>query len=801
MTQDIPLLQSAPLPSRIPPGNPYLSSNGEHVSGRFDADPTQPVVTQETPGTPDDPVQGERMADEPVHEPSASDITFAEYYHPARPRSLRHRARVRSTVRRHSVAQDGPADGANQAYVSWLVNQSMLGHADELARQFSGQGSMWQNSFANPGPRAAVETASVWFTAYPISLITAPGTSFLGSLGDEGLWQAFEKIGIEAVHTGPVKRAGGITGWQPTPSVDGHFDRISNEIDPAFGTEDEFRRMCATATWYGGTVIDDIVPGHTGKGADFRLAELGHSHYPGIYHMIEIDERDWADLPDVPPGRDSVNLDAVTEEILDKRGYIVGRLQRVIFFREGVKETNWSVTAPVTGTDGVTRRWVYLHYFKDGQPSINWLDPTFAGVRMVIGDALHSLADLGSGALRLDANGFLGVEKSAEGMPGWSEGHPTSEAANHIIASMVRKVGGFTFQELNLTIDDIRETSEAGADLSYDFVNRPAYHHALACGDTEFLRLTLRTSLELGVDPASLVHALQNHDELTYELVHWTAGHASQIFPFRGEEITGGELADTIRHDLVTHVADVPYNLIFTTNGIACTTATVIAATQGIPSLDAITPDDVDRIRRAHLLLVMFNAFQPGVFALSGWDLCGMLTLPPSEVAELLSSGDTRWISRPAHDLMGTNPSASASSSGMPRGRSLYGTLPEQLSDETSFVRQMQAILAVRKRSGVATARQVDVPDVSHRGMLVMVHEVESRYVVTVLNFADEDVDGTVRSAHLPPGSTVTDLFSDEHVTTVDELNSFRVDLWPYRATAFVVEPPPAPAPEPDGEA
>lgn len=90
-----------------------------------------------------------------------------------------------------------------------------------------------------------------------------------------------------------------------------------------------------------------------------------------------------------------------------------------------MKETNWSATAPVIGPDGATRRWVYLHYFKQGQPSINWLDPTFAGMRLVIGDALHSLGELGTSALRLDANGFLGVEKSAEGLPAWSEGHPS----------------------------------------------------------------------------------------------------------------------------------------------------------------------------------------------------------------------------------------------------------------------------------------------------------------------------------------------------------------------------------------
>src|SRR6201991_2398215 len=214
-------------------------------------------------------------------------------------------------------------------------------------------------------------------------------------------------------------------------------------------------------------------------------------------------------------------------------------------------------------------------------------------MRLVIGDALHSLADLGTGGLRLDANGFLGAEKTAaEDSTAWSEGHPLSEAANHLIASMVRKLGGFTFQELNLTIDDIREIGEAGADLSYDFINRPAYQHAFATADTEFLRLTLRTTLELGVDPASLVHALQNHDEMTYELVHWSTGHRDDVYRFRGEDVTGGELAELVRAELTDRFSgpNAPYNLLFTTNGIACTTATVVAGALGITDLGAITP-------------------------------------------------------------------------------------------------------------------------------------------------------------------------------------------------------------------
>ena len=392
----------------------------------------------------------------------ASEISYDEQFYPARPRRLRPRARLRGLFpSRPKSGRTGKPNGDNSDYVDWLTDESMLADAAKISGQFAGQASMWQNPYANPDPRAAIEKTSVWFTAYPISMITKQGCSFLGTLGDEDLWATFQRIGIDGLHTGPVKTAGGISGWDLTPSVDGHFDRISTKIDEAFGTEDEFRAVCEMATSYDGTVIDDIVPGHTGKGADFRLAEMKVGDYPGIYHMVEIPPEDWKLLPKISRGQDSVNLDNEAEDRLTKAGYIIGRLQRVIFYEPGQKDTNWSVTAPVLGPDGVERRWVYLHYFKEGQPSINWLDPTFSGMRLVIGDALHSIGDLGSGALRLDANGFLGVEKSSDDSPAWSEGHPLSEAANQLIASMVRKVGGFTFQELNLTIDDIKNSVRA----------------------------------------------------------------------------------------------------------------------------------------------------------------------------------------------------------------------------------------------------------------------------------------------------------------------------------------------------
>jgi trehalose synthase len=501
----------------------------------------------------------------------------------------------------------------------------------------------------------------------------------------------------------------------------------------------------------------------------------------------------------VPPGNDSVNLDNEAEDRLQRAGYIVGRLQRVIFQDPGIKDTNWSATAPVTGPDGVERRWVYLHYFKDGQPSINWLDPTFAGMRLVIGDALHSLGHLGAGALRLDANGFLGIERSPDGDgPAWSEGHPLSEAANQLIASMVRKVGGFTFQELNLSIDDIKKTSERGADLSYDFVNRPAYAHALVTGDTEFLRLTLNAALQQGLQPIRLVHALQNHDEMTYELVHFAIGHKDDIFRFRGAELTGGELATQIRTELIERLTGqaAPYNAIFTTNGIASTTATIIAATLGYTDITNLSKGQIEKIKQAHLLLAMFNAWQPGVFALSGWDLCGMLTLERSKISQLLASGDTRWIHRAAYDLMDYRPEATESPSKMPRGSSLYGSLPEQLNDAHSFASRLRDILAVRTRYGIATSVQVDVPEVSNKAMLVMVHRLDATQLqVAVLNFSNQSIAGRIKSEHLAPGAAVIDMFADQVIAEVDHEHTLAVSLEPHQGMSLLTIPADAPGP------
>lgn len=68
-------------------------------------------------------------------------------------------------------------------------------------------------------------------TVYPDAIIAPQDCSVLGALAHEALWKRLSEIGVQGLHTGPIKLSGGIRGRELTPSVDGNFDRISFDID------------------------------------------------------------------------------------------------------------------------------------------------------------------------------------------------------------------------------------------------------------------------------------------------------------------------------------------------------------------------------------------------------------------------------------------------------------------------------------------------------------------------------------------------------------------------------------------
>jgi trehalose synthase len=204
--------------------------------------------------------------------------------------------------------------------------------------------------------------------------------------------------------------------------------------------------------------------------------------------------------------------------------------------------------------------------------------------------------------------------------------------------------------------------------------------------------------------------------------------------------------------------------------------------------MDALTEDDIERIRKLHLLLVMFNALQPGVFAISGWDIVGALTLPPDEVASLMADGDTRWINRGAYDLMDLDPEATASSQGLPRARALYGSLREQLEQHDSFASRVRRVLTVRQATGLPGGHQRPIPDVIAPGLLVMLHDLPAgRGVqITALNFSAEPIDEQLILENVSAGPVV-DLLNETLEGDVGEDGVLQIHLDPYEGLCMKV--------------
>jgi trehalose synthase len=291
------------------------------------------------------------------------------------------------------------------------------------------------------------------------------------------------------------------------------------------------------------------------------------------------------------------------------------------------------------------------------------------------------------------------------------------------------------------------------------------------------------------IDPAGLIHALQNHDELTMGLSQFTGPHENDRYSFRGAEVSGKQLREMIHSDMYGRLmgAHAPYNLKFG-DGVASTTATIITATLGIKDISKLKAADIERIKRVHLLLAFYNAFQPGVFALSGWDLVGALTLPAAVVKDRLADGDTRWINRGAYDLIGSNPKAKRSAAGLPVAVALYGPLPRQLQNPESFASRLARMLKVRADLRLYAGRLIDVPAVQAKGLLVLVHELPdpSDLEVTAINFGATPVNESVGIHGATQNSQAQDALDPKApVASIDSGGNLRVSLGAFEGKAF----------------
>jgi len=146
----------------------------------------------------------------------------------------------------------------------------------------------------------------------------------------------------------------------------------------------------------------------------------------------------------------------------------------------------------------------------------------------------------------------------------------------------------------------------------------------------------------------------------------------------------------------------------------------------------------------------------------------GALPVSRDSIREQLADNDCRWLNRGGYDLAGVAPDSERSAWGLPRARSLYGSVPEQLGDPASFASRLRAMLAARERFGVDRGRLVAVPTVAAPGLAVLVIELgrgaapdpgsrvgedaPPRYAVSAVNFGAGAVRQAITDPRLTPG-------------------------------------------------
>ena len=685
------------------------------------------------------------------------------------------------------------------AYIRWLEKKSMLFEAREQARLISGQGVQWRHAYGDPQPREAVKLASVWLLDYPGSVITRPGKSVIATWGDPQLWDALEQLGIELLHTGPIKASGGIRERRHTPTIDGWFDPISIEIDPDIGTDEEYQQLVRTAARHGGSIAGDLIPLHTGIGADFRLAQRSYKDYPGMYTMVEIRKEDWELLPDIDGPWDASVVSKEAAEKLHRKGYLPGLINSNDATPKARELSGWSATGEVEGVDGKIRRWVFLHYFKKEQPALNWLDPSFAAQRAISGDIVKTVHSLGGRVMRLDAVPFLGIEPQREETLSQHFKHPLSVQGTNSLAFLIRKMGGFSFQELNIPLQELKTYTEHGPDLSYDFFTRAQCLHALLTQDATLLRQAFQFLLDADVQPVSLVHDLQNHDEITYQLVELDA-RGDEIFEINGQQVVGRQLRERMLREMRSRAAGdrAPHNKLYRPekDGLATTFAGFVAAAFDIHDPYNASRREREQIQKGHLLLAASNAMQPGVFSLSSWDLVGALPIEAQSVADRIEDGDYRWINRGGVDVMGSNPKAQQSKFGLRRAATLYGPLGEQLRDSNSFVTHLRRMLKARKQYRVAEGKLLAVPKVDHLPVCILVMQVPGPHVamITAMNFSNEeiherldisDIDGVPQKKLK---GTLLDIITGEQIGELSPAGRMTIDLPALTARTILVD-------------
>jgi oligo-1,6-glucosidase len=246
-------------------------------------------------------------------------------------------------------------------------------------------------------------TSAVVYQVYPRSFADSTGDGIGDLAGIASHLDHLQLLGVDVVWLSPIYRS---------PNADNGYD-ISDyqDIDPAYGTLEDFDRLLADLHERGMKLVMDLVVNHTSDEHPWFVESRSSKDNP---------KRDWYWWR---PARD---------------GFEAGR--------PGAEPTNWEsfFSGPTWTLDEATGEY-YLHLFDRKQPDLNWENPE---VRRAVHEMMRWWLDRGVDGFRMDVINFISKNTALPdgatiGTGGLGDGFPhygTGPRVHEFVREMRREV-------------------------------------------------------------------------------------------------------------------------------------------------------------------------------------------------------------------------------------------------------------------------------------------------------------------------------------------------------------------------
>lgn len=554
-------------------------------------------------------------------------------------------------------------------YVQWLEEQAFLRQAPELTGIVSGSMLSWKHSSRSPLP---ADRKGAWFCVSPTLSAWSGTRPFMAVLAEKGITERLARIGVSGVVlTGTADTGDEWAGRSPAAGLG--RDDTSLAFGRLAGKDEDYGAWTEALARAGLMAGGELLPSFTGRGPDFLLSLRAVRDYPGLYAMTEIPPKLWTLLPSLKE-KESVPLGNDALASLTARGTLPGALAQ----DDGPADLlpgGWAVTGPVSGVDGVKRRWAWRWHGRPDRPVLHWDDPSGAARRVMEASLILQAGLRHQALVGIRAGAWLGLDAS-DALRG--SVRPTLEPGLSALRDLSRNAHRYGSALLVRDIvpqERLAALMDCGADFFFDSVLSPALEESLLTENAAPVQESLRRAMSSNLDQKRLWR--QSPDGLPrpdftplLSLVPegWTRILVRKNSPGEGPRLNAATLA-----------------------AMAC----------GLAPGESPDAETALAMRETHELGLAVRAFLPGLFMFSGTDLDG--SLPEGN----------DWPATPPLWQLDPMP---ASPQGLPSGRSVYARLPG-----SDMEARLCAMLTARDVSGIAAGTLVDVPSCAGKSVLVTV--------------------------------------------------------------------------------